>query len=98
MGAGPLSGVVDSLLQDLQTGIKEKRSTLQDLWPEIMGNSFSKHTKGTLRRETLCVWVDDSVLAYELGRRYQGTILKRAQEALGEEAVKKIIFRVGEIR
>jgi predicted nucleic acid-binding Zn ribbon protein len=99
MGTGPLKPVLDSLLQDLKTGDKEKRSTLQGLWPQIIGPSFANHTKGTLRKGgTLSVWVDDSTLAYELSRRYQGTILKRARSALGEEAIQKIKFRVGEIR
>ena len=98
MGNGPLTAVVDSLLQNLRTGVKEKRAHLQNVWPSIVGPSFAGHTKGTLYKEdTLCVWVDDSVLAYELSRRYQGTILKRTQQALGEDAVKKIVFRVGEI-
>ena len=99
MGTGPLSPVLNSLFQELKTGVKEKHSTLQSRWPEVVGAQFSCHTKGLLRPGgTLCVWVDDSVLAYELGRRYQGTILKRAQEILGEDEIKKVIFRVGEIR
>ena len=98
MGRGPLTTVVDSLLQDLKQGVKEKRSLLQNLWPGIVGSSLAPHTKGALQRDgTLCVWVDNSVRANELRIRYQGTILKRAQGALGEEAVQKIVFRVGEI-
>ncbi len=98
MGVGPLTDVVSSLLQDLKTGIKEKRTTLQNLWPQIMGPSFADHTKGALQKDnTLCIWVDDSVLAYELSQRYRGTILKRAQGILGEETIKKVIVRVGEI-
>jgi predicted nucleic acid-binding Zn ribbon protein len=95
----PLAPLVDSLLQDLRTGVKEKRSDLQSLWPEIAGPTFTPHTKPTLGREgLLCVWVDSGVLASELAQRYQGTLLKRTQEALGEEAVKEIKFRVGQIR
>jgi len=82
MGKGPLTDVVDLILQDLRTGVKLKRATLQEAWPRIVGPSLAAHTKGTLQRgNTLCVWVDDSVTAYEISRRHQGTILKRAQEA-----------------
>lgn len=99
MGIGPLTPVLHSLLEDLKTGVKEKRSQLESCWPEIVGNHFAPRTKGTLRTGgVLCVWVDDSVLAFDMGRRYQGTILKRAQAVLGEAEVKKVIFRVGEIR
>ncbi len=96
---GPLAPLVESVLQELKTGIKEKRSGLEALWPQIAGDSFRSHTKAVLGQEgTLCVWVDSGVLASELNQRYQGTLLKRAQGALGEEAVKKIKFRVGQIR
>lgn len=98
LSKGPLVAVIDSVLQGLRTGIKEKRTQLRDLWPQIVGSRFSPHTKAILRREgTLYVWVDDSVLASELGKKYSGTLLKRAQEALGEDAVRRIIFRVGQI-
>jgi hypothetical protein len=96
---GPLTPVLNSLLQELKTGVKEKRSLLENRWAEIVGSAYSGRTKGVLQREgTLCVWANDSVLAYELGRKYQGTILQRARRVLGEDEIKKIIFRVGEIR
>lgn len=96
---GPLAPVLSHLLQDLKQGVKKQRSTLQDLWPQIIGKTFEHHTKGTLLPTgTLTVWVDNSSLAAELRQRYQGTILKRVQGALGEAAVKKVSFRVGEIR
>ncbi len=99
MATGPLTSVLDTLFRDLKTGVKEKRSSLQDRWNEIVGPSFARHTKGVLRTgNTLAVWVDDSALASELAQKYQGTILKNAQGILGEGAVKKIVFRVGEIR
>lgn len=98
MGKGPLTSVLDSLFQELKTGTKEKRSALEDSWPQIVGRKMAQHTRGRLLQGgTLCVWVDDSVLAYELGRRHEGTILKKTKEILGEKSVKKVIFRVGEI-
>ncbi len=96
---GPLGIVVDALLHNLKQGLKKKRSDLQTLWPQIAGPQFTPHTRPVLLgKETLCIWVDDSVLAYELSRRYPGTFLKRADAILGEGAIKKIIFRVGQIR
>jgi len=99
MGVGPLTPVLSAVLEDLKTGVKEKRSRLESRWPEIVGANFASHTRGSLRAGgVLCVWADNSVLAFEMGRRYQGTILKRAKAVLGEDEVRKVIFRVGEIR
>jgi len=96
---GPLAPVIDSLLKELTGGVKEKRSTLQTNWYEIMGNQLGPHTKPSLHPNgRLWIWVDDSTLASELRQRYQGTILKRVEAVLGEGRVKKILFRVGEIR
>ncbi len=96
---GPLTPVIHSLLEELSRGVKERRSVLQSHWEQIMGNQFGSHTKPQLQpRGTLCVWVDDSTLASELRQRYLGTILKRTENVLGEGAVKKIVFRVGELR
>lgn len=96
---GPLGPILDSVLQELGRGVKEKHSLLETYWPKIMGNSFSAHTKPALDSGgTLWVWVDDSTLAYELSQRYRGTILKRVEGMLGEGVIKKMVFRVGSIR
>lgn len=99
MSVKPLAPLVESLLEELRTGNKEKRSALQSSWARIVGSVFAQHTQATLSPGgTLCVRVDDSVLAYELSQRYRGTILKRVTGALGEGVVKKVVVRVGQIR
>ena len=96
---GPLDSVLHSIFKNLSEGVKEKRALLQGEWPRVVGPSFSRQTRPSLQKNgTLCVWVGDSVLAFELGRRHQGTILKRAAALLGEETVQKVVFRVGNIR
>lgn len=96
---GPLVPVINSVLEELGRGVKEKHSLLQTAWPKILGPSFSAHSQPDLRENgTLCVWVDDSTLAYELSQRYRGTVLKRVGAALGEDQVKRIVFRVGNPR
>jgi predicted nucleic acid-binding Zn ribbon protein len=98
MGKGPLTPVLNSLLEELKTGTKQKRSALEDAWAQIIGPSMAEHTKGRLLKDgTLCVWVDDSVLAYELGRKHSGTLLQKTNEKLGASVVTKVIFRVGQI-
>jgi len=96
---GPLAPIIDSVLEELGRGVKEKRSFLQTAWPKILGPSLGARSRPSLRDDgTLCVWVDDSTLAYELSQRYQGTLLKRVEAAFGEGVVKRIVFRVGSIR
>ena len=96
---GPLGAVVDSILKNLKEGIKKDRSDLQSLWPQVAGPAYAPHTQPVLQKDgTLCVWVDDPVLAFDMSRKHQGTLLKRAQEILGDQTVKKIIFRVGQKR
>ncbi|MBI2167637.1 MAG: DUF721 domain-containing protein [Candidatus Omnitrophica bacterium] len=96
---GPLGSTLQFILRELGSGEKSERSRLQMLWPKIAGPQFTPHTRPALQKDgTVCVWVDDSLLACELNLRYQGTLLKRAQGALGEERVKKIIFRVGQTK
>ena len=96
---GPLAPVVHSLLQDLGRGVSRKRSDLVSEWPSIVGNRLSGHTQpSVLSRGIVCVWADDSVLAFELSQKYRGTILKRLEAVLGEGTVKRLIFRVGQIR
>lgn len=96
---GPLAPVIHSLLQDLSRGVSRKRSDLASEWPSIVGKPLSAHTKPSLlSRGTVCIWADDSTLAFELSQKYQGTILRRLEALLGEGAVKRLIFRVGQIR
>ena len=96
---GPLSSVISSLLEELNQGTSRKRFDLATHWPKIIGKQFSAHTQPSLSTGgILCVWVDDSVLAYELSQKYRGTILKRLEALLGEGAIRKLIFRVGQIR
>lgn len=95
---GPLAPVLDSLLKELSSGVKEQRTALENEWPHIAGSSFAPHTQAVLwSGGTLCVRADSAVLAYELSQKYSGTLLKRTKEALGEETVKKIVFRVGQL-
>ena len=96
---GPLAPVVRSLLQDLSQGVNRERSDLVSEWPSLVGKSLSAHTKPSLLSSgTVCIWVDDSTLAFELSQKYQGTILRRLEAVWGEGAVKRLIFRVGQIR
>ena len=91
--------ILPAILRDLQTPEKLKQGRLADAWPRITGPQIASHTKPVFGRNgELCVWVDQSVLAFELNQKYRQVLLKRLQAAVGEETVKTIRFRVGELR
>ncbi len=94
-----IGAVLPSVIRDLQEPQKLLRQQLVEKWSDIVGARFSGHTKPSLNaRGELWVLADQSVLAYELHQKYSQSILKRAQSALGETAVKAVRFRVGELR
>lgn len=91
-----ISGVMRGLRQDPE---KMKRSKLVDAWPSIAGPKIAPHTKPMIgARGDLCVWVDQPSLAFEINQKYRNSLLKRAQAVLGEEAVKTIKIKVGQLR
>jgi len=91
--------IISNVIIELQSPEKKKRQDLLELWPSIAGPKISSQTKPVLGREgRLTVWVSQSVLAFELKQKYQQSLLKRAQAALGEKTVTAIYFRVGQIR
>ncbi len=91
--------LIPSVLAALQAPELAQRSKLVSEWPAIAGLKIAGHTRPVLNPSgELLVWVDQSTLAFELSQRYRGSLLKRAQAALGEEAVKSVRFRVGQLR
>lgn len=90
--------LLPNVIASLQTPEKQIRTRLVSEWALIAGEKIASHTKPVLRNNELCVWVDQSTLAYELSQKYKPTLLKRAQMSLGENNVKSIRFYVGQIR
>lgn len=94
-----IKDVLSGVLSSLQDPEKKKKSRLQSSWTEIAGPKIAPHTRPWLGREgRLTVWVDQSTLAFELSQKYRQSLLKRTQAVLGEDEVKSIYFRVGQIR
>ena len=91
--------LLPSVLAGLSSPELVLRSKLVSEWPAIAGPRIASHTQPALSASgELLVWVDASSLAFELSQRYRGSFLKRAQAVLGEEAVKTVRFRVGQLR
>ncbi len=94
-----LREILPQVLRSLQEPEKQNRILLLDKWESIVGSKIAAHTRPTLNQKgDLCVWADQSVLAYEISQKYRQTILKRAQAVLGEKTVKAVYVRVGQLR
>ena len=91
-----IKSILPSVLRELEDPEKQKRSLLIKEWPSIAGAQLSKHTKPQLSSKgVLYVHVDEAVLAYEISQKYRQSLLKRAQAALGEDAVREVKVFVG---
>ena len=91
--------LIPAVFQALQAPAMQGRSRLVSHWAEITGPRIAAHTRPSLSESgKLFVWVDQSTLASELHQKYRQSILKRTQALLGEEQVKTICFRVGQLR
>jgi hypothetical protein len=94
-----IKDLLAGVLRELQDPEKLKRGKLINAWPSIAGPKLAPHTKPVLsERGDLFVWVDQSSLAYEINQKYRVSLLKRTQAVLGEEAVKAIRVKVGQLR
>lgn len=94
-----IKDLVGKVLKELENPEKKSRQKLIDAWQQIAGNQIAQHTRPSLTEQgKLFVWVDTSTLAFELNQKYKQSLLKRAQAVMGEEAVREIYFRVGQLR
>jgi predicted nucleic acid-binding Zn ribbon protein len=94
-----IKDLLPAVFEALKTPEMQGRTKLTAHWAEIAGPRIAAHTRPSLSKDgKLFVWVDQSTLAFELSQKYGPSLLKRAQALLGEEMVKSIGFRVGQLR
>ena len=94
-----LKELLPSVFAALQNPVLKQRSHLFSCWEQVAGPTVAAHTRPSLGKDgKLFVWVDQSALAFELSQKHSQSLLKRTQALLGEEAVKSISFRVGQLR
>lgn len=95
----PLKEAVEKALLGLKKSQTDPKYRVLELWADIVGQRIASHTKPQkLRKGKLSVLVDDSGWAFELSTRYRTAILKRLKNALGEEAIEKVYFKVGDLQ
>lgn len=94
-----IKDLIGSVLKDLEKPEKKSRQKLLEAWNQIAGPALAAQTKPSITEDgKLFVWVATSTLAFELNQKYKQSILKRTQAVLGEEKVRQIYIRVGQLR
>mgnify|MGYP000903232487 CR=1 FL=1 len=94
-----IKDVVAAVLKSLETPEALRRRRLSETWAEIIGPAYAGQSMPSLAKNgRLTIWVEKSTLAFELNQKYKGSILKRAQALLGEQVVKEVNVRVGQLR
>lgn len=94
-------GIKEILPSVLTTLSKRQLSVfaqLTEAWETFLGSGQAEHSEPyALRGKILFVRVDDSSRAFELSRKYKRSLIRRAQFVVGENQLKDIVFRVGEL-
>ena len=91
-----IRAILPSVIKGFEDPEKQKRSLLVDSWAGIVGEKLVKQTRPQLSSKgILYVHVKESALAFEISQRHRQSLLKRAQAALGEGAVKEVRVLVG---
>ncbi|OGW72250.1 MAG: hypothetical protein A2Y02_01970 [Omnitrophica bacterium GWA2_52_12] len=95
----PLKDILTGIFKDLTSQQKSERGRLMEKWPEIAGAKIAPHTKPAFgKKGEVVIWADQAALAFELKQRYYAVLLKRIQNALGNEDIQTLRFYVGQIR
>ena len=91
-----IRSILSSVIKNFEDPEKQKRSQLITAWASIAGEKLAKRTRPQLSSKgVLYIYVDESVLAFEISQKYRASFLKRAQAVLGEETVKEVKVLVG---
>ncbi|MBI4430815.1 MAG: DUF721 domain-containing protein [Candidatus Omnitrophica bacterium] len=93
-----IKDVIPRVLKNLSGKRLSTFAQLTQAWDSLVGESQAKHSEPyALRGKILFARVDDSSRAFELSRKYKMSLIRRAQFIVGEENIKDIVFRVGEL-
>ncbi len=92
-----IDGIIKILVEKLD---KDGRPTTEEIggaWEKAAGGAAFSHTKpAALKRKCLVINVDGSSWLYELTLRKKG-LLAGMKKELGEDKIKEIQFRIGEL-
>ena len=94
----PLKDILTDLMRDSELPFNPDDARLWEIWNEAVGPAIADHAQPSwIRDQKLRVNVSDSIWLQEL-EFFGETIIEKLNSKLGRDAVKKIEFRLGEIR
>ena len=92
-----IKGILDKLIGKIEKRSPGKREKILNAWQGAVGERASCHSRPvSISRKTLIVEIDSSTWFYTLNLKKKG-ILKDIKKKLGEDKVKDIRFRMGDI-
>lgn len=92
--ATPIGASLDGVLQKIGISFSADENQIQQNWIEIVGPDIARRTMpGSLTRGTLTVFVKGSVWLAELKRNGPTDLIKRINDALGLNTVRRITLR-----
>jgi len=92
-----IENIIRSIFKKLDGTINPTIDEISEIWKEAAGERAAAHTKpASLRKKKLVINVDGSTWLYELTLRKK-EILERLQKTLGEDKIKELQLRIGEV-
>ena len=90
--------VVSALLKNLGVDKNSVQARVACSWEAIVGKEVAAHTRpAEIRRGVLLVHVDSSPWFNELNRNHRAQVIVRLRETIGENDIRDIKFKIGEI-
>ena len=92
-----IDSVVKSIIQKLDKQSNPTSDDMENIWKKVAGKKAFPHTKpASLRKKRLVINVDGSTWLYELTLR-KDELLTGLKKRLGEDKIKELQFRIGEL-
>lgn len=92
-----IDNIIKSIFNKLDKASSLTSDEITKIWREAAGKKASLHTKPeSFRKKKLIINVDSSSWLYELTLK-KNELLKGLKKRLGEDEIKELQFRIGEI-
>ena len=92
-----IHSILERVLSGLNLGIKAKQFEIWEVWDSVVGQHIARQAQPQqIRNMVLWTVVSSSTWMQQLGFMKK-TIVDRLNERIGEEVVKDIRFRMGEV-
>ena len=94
-----IKGILKSIIEQLKKKTAFEDNEIIEAWNKAVGKKIKLHTKLiSFKKHDLIVNTESSSWLFELQTNHKGKILKSLKKTLGEDKIKDIRFKVGEIK